>query len=670
MSIVTDILLSSGDLDKINIIKELIDHVKHLEETKHGLLESLEKYYSLCQNIDKYNYYKSKFLRNLDNIEKLKSEINLYLRSKENTNLDKILEEKKYLDETISSIELIIKIHSLIVVSNSQFEQKEYADISQSINLIKKLLEPTQPDLTLLKTHFVAKTNKIEEKLLAELNKIFNTNYQWEIKDENCKLTILDLKSISSVLLSLNNCHYLDEYAFKFSDKILKNIFEPIFCKQTEIFFEETFLRLEYFVGRSNQEISILKGVINFFEFHMQSDNEKLFFQKVGKFMSERLVDIFTHKLYKPVIIQSRNDLTKAVNDFREVHYLEKLCKDIKFINDDKKKLDYYNRDINELYIEERCKNILFNCKALIKVSMLKYCKSSDVEFNCKKIKLTDELEFKPCLISEMMRDLISNCYLLLNEAKIENVLYMKKYHQYILYIINLYLFTASTKHQKSIQTIPFVAALFYNDCMLLSYHIMLMKIMINENAGNEQLSLRNVVLDVKREGIKAIIGFISNKKIEILKYIHLEGFQNEDTFVEICFAFERMFVELKDLHQVWIEALPQTMAHKFIGVLLNAAMHKLNLFVMSLEEINQSDAIRLAKIINSLLSTSTGLLHPTPVAVVAPKWTRLNEIKFVITASNLNEIDDRWSNGNGPLAREFKTVELEALKGALFKNI
>jgi len=53
---------------------------------------------------------------------------------------------------------------------------------------------------------------------------------------------------------------------------------------------------------------------------------------------------------------------------------------------------------------------------------------------------------------------------------------------------------------------------------------------------------------------------------------------------------------------------------------------------------------------------------------IYVKKWTKFCELILVLNAS-LREIDDRWSNGKGPLALAFAPDDVKRLIRALFQN-
>lgn len=99
---------------------------------------------------------------------------------------------------------------------------------------------------------------------------------------------------------------------------------------------------------------------------------------------------------------------------------------------------------------------------------------------------------------------------------------------------------------------------------------------------------------------------------------------------------------------------------------------------IVSLDDISKDDSTQLHALLKLLVEkapllyvdvakaedTVAGALLLKHVA----KWSKLKELEILMNAS-LVEISDRWAEGKGPLAVEFKAHEVKQLIRALFQN-
>lgn len=103
----------------------------------------------------------------------------------------------------------------------------------------------------------------------------------------------------------------------------------------------------------------------------------------------------------------------------------------------------------------------------------------------------------------------------------------------------------------------------------------------------------------------------------------------------------------------------------------MNCAVAEVLARVGSLEDISELDAKQLSNIFATITEAGRELIssaEPASVYKFVPKWNKMEEMKFLLTA-RLQEIVDRWADGKGPLASEFTAVELKQLVRALFQN-
>uniref|UniRef100_A0A673KGA7 Centromere/kinetochore protein zw10 homolog n=1 Tax=Sinocyclocheilus rhinocerous TaxID=307959 RepID=A0A673KGA7_9TELE len=96
-------------------------------------------------------------------------------------------------------------------------------------------------------------------------------------------------------------------------------------------------------------------------------------------------------------------------------------------------------------------------------------------------------------------------------------------------------------------------------------------------------------------------------------------------------------------------------------------------------QDISNVDGERLRTLCQTIIEEGPLVFNPLPdenknkkyqeeVPVYVKKWMTLKEISMVLNA-NLQEIVDRWAEGKGPLAVEFSCNEMKSLIRALFKN-
>ena len=111
-------------------------------------------------------------------------------------------------------------------------------------------------------------------------------------------------------------------------------------------------------------------------------------------------------------------------------------------------------------------------------------------------------------------------------------------------------------------------------------------------------------------------------------------------------------------------------------GSLLNASMSDVVDTVLTVEEFSVDDCQCLHSALEHLSTGAVDVFHVSSCSTsaevtlheVAPDWLRVRELSLLFAAS-LQEVDDRWSDGKGPLALYFAGDEVAKLVVAMFEK-
>ena len=113
-------------------------------------------------------------------------------------------------------------------------------------------------------------------------------------------------------------------------------------------------------------------------------------------------------------------------------------------------------------------------------------------------------------------------------------------------------------------------------------------------------------------------------------------------------------------------------------GTLLNSVVVDIITCITSLDDVSEDDACQLHALLQLLTDKCPQLYSEAATAnqTVAPamllkhvaKWSKVHELQLLLSAS-LHDIADRWAEGKGPLAQEFRPNEVKQMVRALFQN-
>lgn len=118
-----------------------------------------------------------------------------------------------------------------------------------------------------------------------------------------------------------------------------------------------------------------------------------------------------------------------------------------------------------------------------------------------------------------------------------------------------------------------------------------------------------------------------------------------------------------------------------FPGTLLNSVVVEILQKILSLEDISTEDSAQLISLLSMTTEKAPALFTcddaentEQPMSSVALlhkyvlKWSRFKEMLLLLNCG-LQEIDDRWADGKGPLAEEYTATEIKQFIRATFQN-
>lgn len=228
--------------------------------------------------------------------------------------------------------------------------------------------------------------------------------------------------------------------------------------------------------------------------------------------------------------------------------------------------------------------------------------------------------------------------------------------------------------HKTYLTTLPQQIAVFLNNCQYISYKLVLW----NTKYCN-QLKHVLVSCDFTAEsaqfpaiGLEMFSKYIDNqvKQItEIMQGAQLDGHTVEklDPKTEKC--IRQCLRQQELLRTVWHKVLSYEVYNKNMGIIVNSLCENIIDRIVKFEDIPAKVAEDLVDVIKLILTRAPKLfINSNEITLYVPLWYKLNELSFVLNAS-LADINDRWADGKGPLALQFKGEELKQLIKALFQN-
>ncbi len=240
--------------------------------------------------------------------------------------------------------------------------------------------------------------------------------------------------------------------------------------------------------------------------------------------------------------------------------------------------------------------------------------------------------------------------------------------------------------HSESLKTMPLNAAVGYNNCMYLAHECLQIYIpadRVPEPLNERPLTFADLVSRLRRTGVEVFLGQMRTQRDNMRSMLRdsttgfgqLNGESLLPPSSEKC--LKQVYHQLKHLKNLWQDVLPLSIYRRSMGTILNTVVEELVQKVIILEDIAADAAVQICMLYTFLQENAPDLFcveahksetSKADVIRYVSKWNRFKELILLLNAS-LREIEDRWSDGKGPLANEFAPEDVKRLIRALFQN-
>jgi len=326
----------------------------------------------------------------------------------------------------------------------------------------------------------------------------------------------------------------------------------------------------------------------------------------------------------------------------------------------------------------------------------------------------------RSCSVSVLCKQLLETVYKTFNEAieMIEKSHNTKNIALLCLVgrnLIDLYVNVVLSYHAEKLESFPILSAIVFNDLNCLSFNCLLitskyaetLKKTIPDRKG-KLVDTQDDLMSIEYEEIVSNFSCLDlveklsssaqrlfDKQMKIQQQ-NLIQFLNEDSnglkdlsldnnFEMLKRSLEKCMIHLNNLSTLWINILPDSFYFYTFGYLFELVCSDLIRSVICLEDIASDDAKLcitafeiVEKAVYNLMSkqidssgvepsqTNVEKMLDLKAARAIKSWNRFKNLKIILD-SNLQGIDQLWSDGLGPLAFNFTSEELRSLIRALF---
>ncbi|KAK3093664.1 hypothetical protein FSP39_018645 [Pinctada imbricata] len=662
-----------------------------------------------------------------DKIEdKIKSQLNTSTEFLQNLTVK--FQEKAAL---MAILEDLMKIQDGLETLASANENQDYLKAAEAVTAIDSLLPSAiknHDDVQIfkaLRTEFHVQKADLEINLknrwkdlivwrVEDSNYLDKKNYELEIACGEANVKVLT--EIVSVYERLG---LLNEEIKKFGGNLLDNFLKPCITDKETALSNPKGHHLATTWGHSSRvvppapcnafsKINVILAALEKSLLHIkvESNSKRSLMEILGTHIRKATLEI----LVKDCLTRAIPTNTKELEAFEEVIHLtisfnENLVK-LGFITEAETTLLDFTQNVSMLFANKKCQEILEKARKLMTTDthntvevngdaplgdLPPLGKDGPSQEKSRKLEMAKEYQLSSntfrlpsCHISVCVQELMCMAYSMLQEATESSSETAIQIFYAVRKMFEMFCYVFPTYHKKSLDTFPQLSAIFHNNCMFISHHLMTLGHQFRAKLpSNLNATFVDLVERIRKLGVQNFLQQLAKQKDLMSEYLQgAKGFANVssgEVQVDAERAIKQMTHQLQHLQKVWQGVLPSMNYRKAIGMLLNSVVEEITGCVVVLEDISSDDALQLASLFKMLQDKSGPLMAATEkekeeinVTVElqknVSKWLRFKELIIILNA-NLMEISNRWADGKGPLANEFSANEVKMLIRALFQN-
>uniref|UniRef100_A0A8D3E8Q6 Centromere/kinetochore protein zw10 homolog n=1 Tax=Scophthalmus maximus TaxID=52904 RepID=A0A8D3E8Q6_SCOMX len=723
-SFVTEVLASSGKLEKEDLSGKISKMSRKVEDTKEEVCEMINKRYSdflpSLQGSEELMVQVDEVSKEMDVLKNcIENEVcNIHVAVAEYAKLKQQLEKNTVI---ITMLGHVKEFHNAMEEFSKALQEKKYVDAANqleraraSVDSLKDWKTSQLPLLSTLSSELTVQ----RENLIYHMGDEWKRLIIWRLPSSKGK-TSSGLKSFLKVELKLSHpcskdgepkptgllCCVLQALAIQgdlqhkiklFSQVLLKNMLKPLVVypslsvRVTEQQGEGTILAFECLEvsheerSTPSQVYSKLLLVLKTLHSHLLdvSISDKKLSTILGELIWEEISQCIIHECLLYSIPTNSSQLEKYSTVIRETEEFEKSLKVMEYLQGDSTDLLKYARDVNCHFASKKCKDVIVAARKLMTSKMHNTVKiAPDSKLRLPKlpaptsdVKVKQETK-KEVITMENTKQL-SAWSLCLPACRIS-----ESVQQLMELTLNTLCEAVGSSTQCALQlffTVRNIFQLFYD--VVPTYHneVNTLRLRVKNRFALVTLRLAggvatfvDMVPGFRKLGAQCFLAQLNVQRAELLERLSTAhnfcNLDDEDNYIAASKAVRQVIHQLKQLGTVWQDVLPVSIYCKAMGNLLNTAITEVISKIMMLEDISSEDGEHLHTLCQTIIEE--GPLVFIPLAEENKNKKYQEEELVIVLRANLQEIVDRWADSKGPLASEFSSSEVKNLIRALFQN-
>lgn len=705
-SFVADVLTTAGKLEMVNFQKNIAEIQKEITKLEYEVKDFMDdNYIEFNAKLTRDVYLVKKTEQLLQEMDILQSRINNQVK----VELPGLTKELKTLSQKLkeSNISLklshqLINLHEYIKSIKEMQEEKRYIDTAKTLSQMQSLLDNSHSFLQDLEIYVAIKDEYCDLFRLysIEVSRFLHECIYWnnDVKDGKI-VTSLIIKSendnIQELIQGLHIINNLENFLQTFLMNLMNHIINPIIHDHCSVYvIEEKIFTIEILEKKKmpcfKSVLCNLKLLFKFLHQHLNltiTDNET-FLKKMQPYLLKQLSHSLTTDCISYIIPTSNANLKnfepviEAINEFQD--YLIQ----IEFLSEDQLFLSEYTNNIDKLFIDRMCQDLLVKGRNIMKdlhdsvryepqESPILMNKTFENNYVLNEKTLKDmSFHLPKCQISKSTQEILELTRRILDEACNSSDACAVRLFYTCRNIFEMYIGLVPEHHKKFLEIIPQQVVLFHNNCMYLAHHLLTLaheyRDKFPKNLHKLNLTFSDQVTIFREVGSQYFLEHMKYQKNIIFDIIKDSGFSGLGQTSELHPSTERALRQcirqLELLKTVWIEVLPINIYCKAVGCITNSMIDDLVTKVITVEDIPADVATELVILFNMVVKRTPQIFPDQQIQQHVQKWGTFLELIKILGAS-LREIEVRWGNGKGILAQEFTAPQVKQLIRALFQN-
>ncbi|XP_018566093.1 centromere/kinetochore protein zw10 homolog [Anoplophora glabripennis] len=689
MSFLNEVLSSAEKVELDETNKKVPELKSRTEIIKIEVIRYLENVYVKYSERPKQN--RTLLTKALE----IEEEVKTLKNNAEHAAKKELLNSQYELEKHITSLESIncelhmvlnlCHINESLINFTELFDSKMYLNLMKLICNLEKLVNnfPADEYIEVIdELKFIINTK--ENTLLNELKNVFTDNINISENEDEKSVVIKIKKDVNNLEQALFALYFKNSVVYplhSFAKSLWNYIFVPVvdctvkvnICEDDKyhilkVVTEDATKKSGYLKVFSN-----LKTVLEYLKkncnVHINEELTSLGY--IGSEIRDDLSELIIKNCLQNTIPSNAAELQKYKIVIEDTKSLEEVLRDCHIFTEDTTSIFEYANNVDILFINKKCNEYLVTSQNIMKKDLHDLVEigtpyNPDNPLGC------NIDEFLQCTVSKNTIELIQFTEKVIQQALTVSDVCGDRLFCTVQNIFRKYSSFVPEFHRKVLQTIPQQVALFHNNCFYITFKLTewnklysprMSAVLKTDNCG-----FKDEIFQLQKVAAETFTSYMEGQLKQLNEIMKKSGC-DDHTLDNLKLVTEKGIRQQELLKTAWHKVLPYPTYNKALGLMLNSLCNSIITSIVKFEDISYDAAEQMVEIMKTIFIRGPKLFtNPKEISLYVSSWCKLNELNFVLGA-NLLDINDRWVDGKGALALQFKPVEIKQLITALFQN-